>query len=53
LNVAAGSDIQVAFWTTGGTPSLTNVSIIPEPSSYALMLGGIASLLLIRRRVNA
>ena len=55
LNVVAGSDIQVAFWTTGGTPGLTNVSIsqVPEPSSYALFLGGIASLLLIRRRIKA
>jgi hypothetical protein len=26
---------------------------IPEPSTYALVLGGIATLLLIRRRVQA
>jgi hypothetical protein len=37
LNVAAGSDIQVAFWTTGGTPALTNVSIIPEPTALELI----------------
>jgi hypothetical protein len=55
-SVASGSLLQIAFWTTGGTPSLDNVSIIPEPSSYALMLGGTASLLLLRllrRRVQS
>ena len=54
-SVASGSLLQIAFWTTGGTPSLDNVSIsqVPEPSSYALFLGGIASLLLIRRRIKA
>jgi hypothetical protein len=54
-NVASGAPLQIAFWTTGGTPSLTNVSIsqVPEPSTYALVLGGIATLLLIRRRVQA
>jgi hypothetical protein len=54
-SVASGSLLQIAFWTTGGTPALDNVSIsqVPEPSSYALLLGGIASLLLIRRRLKA
>ena len=54
-SVASGSLLQIAFWTTGGTPGLDNVSIsqVPEPSSYALFLGGIASLLLIRRRIKA
>ena len=58
-NVTSGSLLEIAFWNTtgtGGTPGLTNVSIIPEPSSYALMLGGTASLLLlrlIRRRVQS
>jgi hypothetical protein len=54
-SVASGSLLQIAFWTTGGTPGLDNVSIsqVPEPSSYALLLGGIASLLLIRRRIKA
>jgi hypothetical protein len=27
--------------------------VVPEPSTYALVLGGIATLLLIRRRVQA
>jgi hypothetical protein len=48
LNVAAGSDIQIGFWAANGASAVSNVSIIPEPSSYALMLGGIASLLLLR-----
>ena len=30
-----------------------NITIVPEPSTYALVLGGIATLLLIRRRVQA
>jgi hypothetical protein len=29
------------------------VTVVPEPSTYALVLGGIATLLLIRRRVQA
>jgi hypothetical protein len=32
---------------------LTYVAAIPEPSTYALVLGGIATLLLIRRRVQS
>jgi hypothetical protein len=30
-----------------------NLSAVPEPSTYALVLGGIATLLLIRRRIQA
>jgi hypothetical protein len=39
LNVASGSLLQIAFWTTGGTPSLDNVqvSIIPEPTTLDLI----------------
>ena len=48
LNVAAGTRVGVAFWSWAGAPGVDNVSIIPEPSSYALMLGGSASLLLLR-----
>jgi hypothetical protein len=29
------------------------LSVVPEPSTYALVLGGIATLLLIRRRIQA
>ena len=48
LNVVAGTRVGVAFWSWAGAPGVDNVSVIPEPSSYALMLGGIASLLLLR-----
>ena len=48
LNVAAGTRVGVAFWSWAGAPGVDNVSVIPEPSSYALMLGGSASLLLLR-----
>ena len=48
LNVAAGTRVGVAFWSWAGSPGVDNVSVIPEPSSYALMLGGSASLLLLR-----
>jgi len=37
LNVASGSLLQIAFWTTGGTPGLDNVSIIPEPTTLDLI----------------
>jgi hypothetical protein len=30
-----------------------SIYVVPEPSTYALVLGGIATLLLIRRRVQA
>ena len=47
--VAAFTPIAIAFWHNGGGGvGVDNVSVIPEPSSYALMLGGIASLLLLR-----
>jgi hypothetical protein len=52
-NVASGAPLQIAFWTTGGTPSLTNVSIsqVPEPSTWAMMLlGGVGMLTVLRRR---
>jgi len=42
LNVAPGSLLQIAFWTTGGTPGLDNVqviaaSVIPEPTALDLI----------------
>jgi hypothetical protein len=36
-SVASGSLLQIAFWTTGGTPGLDNVSIIPEPTTLDLI----------------
>jgi len=54
-SVASGSLLQIAFWTTGGTPSLTNVSIsqVPEPSTGSMMALGLAGILttrLLRRK---
>jgi hypothetical protein len=39
--------------TSAGTFSNLEISVVPEPSTYAMVLGGIATLLLIRRRVQA
>jgi hypothetical protein len=51
-NVASGAPLQIGFWTTGGTPSLTNVSIsqVPEPGTWALLMGGLGMLGTLRRR---
>jgi hypothetical protein len=38
---------------TGGTISNFSLTAVPEPSTYALVLGSIATLLLIRRRIQA
>ena len=53
LNVAAGSDIQIAFWTAAAPAGVTNVSIIPEPSTGLMMALGLAGLVttrLLRRK---
>jgi hypothetical protein len=63
--IAGGSTGDFNFWSTAygnawptyGSQNLLNanyaVNAIPEPSTYALVVGGIATLLLIRRRVQA
>jgi hypothetical protein len=38
--------------TTGGTISNFSLNVVPEPSTYFLMSGGIAMLLLNRRRTG-
>ena len=48
--------LRFTFQNVGGNESLyreIDVNAVPEPSTYALILGGIATLLLIRRRVQA
>jgi hypothetical protein len=55
-NFTANSSSQVFNVSSGDTyPLLNAVSLyaVPEPSTYALVLGGILTLLLIRRRVQA
>jgi len=49
-SVASGSLLQIAFWTTGGTPALDNVSIsqVPEPSTGSMMGLGLAGLVATR-----
>ena len=52
----ADSTSQVLnFSSSTQTPQLNGLSlrVVPEPSTYALVVGGIATLLLIRRRVQA
>jgi hypothetical protein len=38
---------------TGGTIDNFSLTVVPEPSTYALVVGGIATLLLSRRRIQA
>jgi hypothetical protein len=48
--------LRFTFQNVGGNESLyreIDVNAVPEPSTYALILGGIATLLLIRRRLQA
>jgi hypothetical protein len=56
------SDVRVAVYTLNGDNEFSHVfsavdnfqlTAVPEPSSFAMVLGGIANLLLIRRRVRA
>jgi hypothetical protein len=53
--IAAGTPIGIAFWQgggSGGAPGISNVSVVPEPSTYALLGLGAAGLgaHLVRRR---
>ena len=62
-NSTATSGLALRFYIEGASPAvnvygnISNVNIVvttvPEPSTYALVLGGIATLFLIRRRVQA
>ena len=53
--IDAGTPIGIAFWQgggSGGAPGIDNVSVVPEPSTYALLGLGAAGLgaHLVRRR---
>lgn len=50
-----GQSLGVSFWTPNGDPvEFDNVTLtataVPEPSTYALVVGGILTLLMIRRQ---
>lgn len=45
--IDAGTPIGIAFWQGGGSPgapAIDNVSVVPEPSTYALLAMGAAGL---------
>jgi hypothetical protein len=50
--VNAGTPIGVGFWASAGAPGIDDVTVVPEPSTYALLVLGAAGMgaHLIRRR---
>lgn len=50
--IDAGTPIGVAFWASAGAPGIDDVTVVPEPSTYALLVLGAAGAgaHLIRRR---
>jgi len=43
--IDAGTPVGIAFWGVGaGAPAIDNVSVVPEPSTYALLAMGAAGL---------
>jgi hypothetical protein len=54
-NVAASTPVAVAFWRFAGSPGVDNVTAVPEPSTYALLVlaaGGLAAHVARRRRLR-
>jgi len=54
-NVAANTTIGVGFWRWAGSPGIDNVTVVPEPSTYALLVlaaGGLAAHVARRRRLR-
>ena len=52
-NVAAGTSIRIAFWNLGATPGLDNVTAVPEPGTWAMLLvGGVMLVFSVRRQVQ-
>ena len=54
-NVAANTPIAVGFWQWAGSPGIDNVTVVPEPSTYALLVlaaGGLAAHVVRRRRLR-
>jgi hypothetical protein len=52
--VNAGTPIGVGFWASAGAPGIDDVTVVPEPSTYALLVLGAAGMgaHLIRRRTR-
>jgi hypothetical protein len=54
-NVAANTTVGVGFWRWAGSPGIDNVTAVPEPSTYALLVlaaGGLAAHAARRRRLR-
>jgi hypothetical protein len=52
VSIDAGTPIGIGLWADSGAPGIDNVSVVPEPSTYALLGLGAAGLgaHLVRRR---
>jgi len=52
VSIDAGTPIGIGLWADNGAPGIDNVSVVPEPSTYALLGLGAAGLgaHLVRRR---
>ena len=54
-NVAANTPIAVGFWRWAGSPGIDSVTVVPEPSTYTLLVlaaGGLAAHVVRRRRLR-
>jgi hypothetical protein len=54
-NVAANTTVGIGFWRWAGSPGIDNVTVVPEPSTYALLVlaaGGLAAHVARRRRLR-
>jgi hypothetical protein len=54
-NVAANTTVGIGFWQWAGSPGIDEVTVVPEPSTYALLVlaaGGLAAHVARRRRLR-
>jgi hypothetical protein len=54
-NVAANTTVGIGFWRWAGSPGIDEVTVVPEPSTYALLVlaaGGLAAHVARRRRLR-
>ena len=55
IDVPANTPLAVGFWGAGGSPGLDSVTVVPEPSTYALLVlsaAGLAAHVARRRRLR-